>query len=93
MMDEGLRLLMTRRSVRKYTDEPVSDEVASEVRKNFPRQTLSSIIARDGAFVEASSFGKTIYEYNIHSPGAWDYLSLTKEVLDHVRGQVGPQTV
>ena len=75
------------------TDEPVSQEVAWEVRRNFAEKTFKSVIARNSAFVEASSFGKTLYEYDIHSPGAWDYLSLIKEVLDHVRGQVGSQAV
>lgn len=74
-------------------DEPVSREVAQEVRANFPEKTFQTVIHRDAAFVEASSFGKTIYEYDIMSPGAWDYLSLTKEVLHYVRGKVGSQTV
>jgi len=73
--------------------EEVSAEVASEVKKVFPDQTFSTIVNRDGAFVEASSFGKTIYEYDIFSPGAWEYLSLTKEVLSNVRGEVGTQAV
>jgi len=74
-------------------DEPVSREVASEVRRNFPEQTFQTVIERDAAFVEASSFGKTLYEYDIHRPGAWDYMSLTMEVLKDVRRQVGAQIV
>jgi len=70
-------------------DEPVSREVASEVRRNFPGRTFQSVVERDAAFVEASSFGRTLYEYDIHSPGAWDYIAFTVEVLKHVRRQVG----
>lgn len=73
--------------------EAVSREVASEVRSNFPKKTFESVIQRDTGFVEASSFGKTLYEYDILSPGAWDYLSLTREVLEHVRGKTGTQAV
>jgi len=69
--------------------EPVSVEVASEVRRNFPEKTFKTVIDRDAAFVEASSFGQTVYEYGIQSPGAWDYLSLTMEVLEDVRKQAG----
>jgi len=74
-------------------DEQVSREVASEVRSNFPEKTLQAVIERDAAFVEASSFGQTLYEYDIQSPGAWDYVRLTREVLENVREKVGPQAL
>jgi len=73
--------------------EPVSREVASEVRRNFPNETFRAVIDRDAAFVEASSFGQTVYEYDILSPGAWDYLSLTMEVLENVRKKTGTEPV
>jgi chromosome partitioning protein len=73
--------------------EAVSVEVAEEVRRNFPESVFSSRIERDPRFVEASSFGKTLYEYDLSSPGAWEYLLLTREVLRNVRKQAGTQAV
>ncbi len=66
-------------------DEDVSAEIAAEVRSVFRDKTFKVQIRRNAQFVEASSFGKTMYEYDIRSPGAWDYLSLTREVLENVR--------
>jgi len=71
----------------------VSVEVAGEVRRSFPDQTFSREICRDSGFVEASSYGKTLFEYDIRSPGAWDYVCLTREVLSNVRAKVGAQAV
>jgi len=73
--------------------EAVSMEVAEEVRRNFPEAVFSSRIERDPKFVEASSFGKALYEYDLSSPGAWEYLLLTREVLRDVRKQAGTQAV
>jgi len=73
--------------------EAVSVEVAEEVRRNFPDAVFSPRIERDARFVEASSFGKALYEYDLSSPGAWDYLVLTREVLKDVRRQAGAQVV
>ena len=74
-------------------EEDVSSEIATEVRTVFYEKTFGVQIRRNAQFVEASSFGKTLYEYDIHSPGAWEYLSLTREVLENVRGQVGASAV
>jgi len=73
--------------------EAVSVEVAEEVRRNFPGAVFSSRIERDPKFIEASSFGKALYEYDLSSPGAWEYLLLTREVLKDVRKQAGTQAV
>ena len=73
--------------------EAVNVEVAEEVQRNFPEAVFSPRIERDPRFVEASSFGKALYEYDLSSPGAWDYLLFTKEVLKDVRKQAGAQTV
>jgi chromosome partitioning protein len=73
--------------------EAVSVEVAEEVRRNFPEAVFRQRIERDPKFVEASSFGKALYEYDLTSPGAWEYLLLTREVLRDVGKQAGTQAV
>ena len=58
-----------------------SREVESEVRRHFPEYTYRSVIVRDVAIAEASSFGQTVFEYAPRSRGAHAYLSFAEEVL------------
>ena len=59
----------------------LSVEVATEVRKYFPREVLETIIPRDIALAEATSHGEPVCRYAPRSRGAWAYLNLAKEIL------------
>jgi chromosome partitioning protein len=59
----------------------LSAEVRTEVQTSFPDHLFKSIISRDVALSEASSFGQTIFEYNRRSRAAFAYAALAKEVL------------
>lgn len=58
----------------------LSRQVVEEVRKHFPALILSSFIPRSIRLSEAPSHGKTIFDYDPHSPGAAAYEALAKEV-------------
>ena len=58
----------------------LSRQVVEEVRKHFPALILSSFIPRSIRLSEAPSHGKTIFDYDPHSPGASAYEALAKEV-------------
>ena len=74
MYDEGLEL---------------SREVSSEVRSHFPERVYDTLIPRDVALAEASSYGKAIFEYDVSSRGAWAYARLAKEVSEDVDEKAG----
>lgn len=61
----------------------ICHEVAEEVRRYFPDQTLKTPVLRDPKLAEASSHGQPICLYDPRSAGAWSYLNLAKEVLEH----------
>ena len=58
-------------------------EVVEEVRKYFPNRVLETIIPRDIALAEATSYGEPVRRYAPRSRGAWAYLNLAKEILAH----------
>ncbi len=64
-------------------DQNLSYEVASEVERRFPAVTLRTIIPRDMRLAEAQGHGVPISQYDIRARGAWAYLNLAKEILDH----------
>ena len=64
-------------------------EVAEEVRRFFPDETLKNPILRDPTLAEASSHGQPICLYDPRSAGAWSYLNLAKEVLEHEWTETG----
>ncbi|MDE0960655.1 MAG: ParA family protein [Planctomycetota bacterium] len=64
-------------------------EVAEEVRRYFPEDTLETPILRDPTLAEAASHGQPICHYQPRSAGAWSYLNLTKEVLEHEWTETG----
>lgn len=51
-----------------------------------------TFIRRNIKLAEASSFGKTIFDYAPRSHGAADYARLTAEILGEAAGPVGPGT-
>jgi chromosome partitioning protein len=64
-------------------------EVAEEVKRYFPDDTLETPILRDPALAESASHGKPICNYQPRSAGAWSYLNLAKEVLEHEWTEAG----
>lgn len=58
----------------------LSDEVAAEVRRHFPRQTFETVIPRSVRLSEAPSFSQPILQYDPRSAGAEAYASLAREV-------------
>ena len=62
------RSLLNRNSAQQ-----IKDFFKNKVCKTFIRDTI--------ALAEAPSYGQTIFEYKPNSPGAEDYMSLTKEIL------------
>ena len=58
----------------------LSRQVVEEVKKHFPALVLASYIPRSIRLSEAPSHGKTIFDYDPHSPGAAAYEALAKEV-------------
>ena len=61
----------------------LSHEVAREVRGYFQDEVFDAVIPRDVILAEASSHGLPVYHYDPLSRGAWSYVELAKEVLDH----------
>ncbi len=59
----------------------LSQQVAKEVRRYFQQQVFNTIIHRNVKLSEAPSFGKSIFHYDIKSPGALSYLEFAKEVI------------
>ena len=59
------------------------NEVVSEVRGYFGEQVYDTVIPREVALSEASSFGQSVFEYDARSPGALAYLALAREVMSN----------
>lgn len=60
----------------------LADQVAADVRGNFPGRVFRTTIPRNVRLSEAPSFGRPIILYDIRSAGAEAYLRLAKEILD-----------
>jgi chromosome partitioning protein len=58
----------------------LAQEVADEVRSNFPGQTLTTIIPRTVRVSEAPSFGKSIISHDPSSLGAVSYMEAAYEM-------------
>jgi chromosome partitioning protein len=59
----------------------LSQEVANEVRRYFPKQVFKTVIPRNVRLSEAPSYGETILTYSPGSAGALAYGALTDELL------------
>lgn len=60
----------------------LSYQVADEVRHHLKESVFQSVIPRNVALSEASSYGKPIVLYNIQSKGAQSYLELAREIIE-----------
>lgn len=64
----------------------LSQQVAEEVRRHYPRLTFETVIPRNVRLGEAPSFGKSILDYDPYSRGAQAYQSLAVEVASRSPG-------
>jgi len=55
-------------------------QVAGEVRRHFPAETLASVIPRSVRISEAPSYGQTVLTYQPSSAGAVSYLQAAQEI-------------
>ena len=62
----------------------LSRQVEEDIRGHFKDLVYTTNIPRNVSLSEAPSFGKPIIMYDIRSKGAQSYLSLAREVLEHV---------
>ena len=60
----------------------LSRQVVEEVKQHFPQLVMKTMIPRTIRLSEAPSHGKTIFQYDIHSPGAVAYEALAKEFAE-----------
>lgn len=67
----------------------LSSQVVQEVESHFKDKVFKTIIPRNVRLSEAPSHGKPIIIYDIHSPGAQAYISLTKELVRNAKKRVG----
>jgi chromosome partitioning protein len=59
----------------------LSKQVVDEVKTHFQQMVFQTIINRNTKLGEAPSFGQTIMMHDINSPGAINYLNLSREIL------------
>ncbi|MCD6290965.1 MAG: ParA family protein [Anaerolineae bacterium] len=59
----------------------LSQQVAAEVRRHFPRQVFETVIPRNVRLGEAPSYGEPILTYAPSSAGALAYAALTREII------------
>lgn len=60
----------------------LSRQVVDEVKQHLPDKIFKTVIPRTVRLSEAPSFGKTIFAYDNHNPGATAYRQLAKEVME-----------
>ncbi|MDR1265666.1 MAG: ParA family protein [Propionibacteriaceae bacterium] len=58
----------------------LSAQVAQEVRRHFPAQTLEAVVPRSVRIAEAPSYGQTVMTYHSQSSGAQAYRQLAGEI-------------
>ena len=63
----------------------LSREVVREITDYFKDSVFRTIIPRDVVLAEAASHGLPAFQYAPLSRGAWSYVELAKEVLEHAR--------
>lgn len=57
----------------------LSRQVVEEVKTHFPALVMKSVIPRSTRLSECPSHGKTIFQYDLRSPGSIAYTALAKE--------------
>ena len=59
----------------------LAQDVAAEVKKNFPGRVFETMIPRSVSLAEAPSFGKTIFQFDEYSKGGLAYRQLAEEII------------
>ena len=70
-------LLLTMHDIRLN----LSNQVKKEVKVHFNEMVFKTVIHRNVKLGEATSFGKSIIDYDVSSKGADNYLNLAKELI------------
>ena len=60
----------------------LAQEVADDVRQNFPTQTFTTVIPRTVRLSEAPSYGQTIISHDPNSLGAVTYMEAARELAE-----------
>jgi chromosome partitioning protein len=58
----------------------LANQVAEDVRKHFPKETLETLIPRSVRISEAPSYGQSVITYDPNSPGSISYLEAAGEI-------------
>jgi chromosome partitioning protein len=58
----------------------LATQVAEDVRKHFPKETLATLIPRSVRISEAPSYGQSVITYDPNSPGSVSYLEAAGEI-------------
>ncbi len=61
--------------------DSVALEVLEDLHANLGSQLMDTMIYRDPQLVEAASYGKTLFDYNLFAVGARSYGELAREVM------------
>ncbi len=59
----------------------LSDQILEEVKKHFDKMVFETVVHRNVKLGEAPSFGQSIFDYDIASKGATNYLNVARELL------------
>ena len=62
----------------------LATDVVDEVKSVFGDLVFKTLISRNVRLAEAPSYGVSIFDYDRISKGAWNYRSLSKEVIDRI---------
>ena len=58
----------------------LANQVVQDVRENFPKETLNTVIPRSVRISEAPSYGQSVISYDSNSPGSLSYLEAAAEI-------------
>jgi len=67
----------------------LAQEVRAEVERYFARYLFRTVIPRNIRVTEAPSYGRSVLQHDLRSPGAVAYLDLAREVLAHDEARAG----
>lgn len=77
----GHRIRLWLVSTRMQMRRKLTTEVRNRILKYFPGRVYFTPVRENVALAECPSFGKTIFDYRVNSPGAEDYQGLAQDVM------------
>ncbi|WP_297808925.1 ParA family protein [uncultured Methylophaga sp.] len=77
----GHRIRLWLVSTRMQMRRKLTTEVRNRILKYFPGRVYFTPVRENVALAECPSFGKTIFDYRVNSPGAEDYRGLAQDVM------------